>query len=296
MRPASGMVLGFLVLAFVLMSCAREHEAPGGSGFIEATETMISAEVAGQVKVLKFEEGSTVGRGDVLAEIDTVSAALRLGQARAGKTAAEKSIRIASINVEQAAHNADLAGKEHRRVKELVASGSVDQQRVDQVENAYRQAELASEQAEAALDAAQADLARAEAEVRLLEKQAADCFPRSPVAGVVTQKYVEAGEWIGIGKPLVKVAALDTVWVKIYVPAADLTAIKIGGRASVDPEDGRSQPLEGTVTWVASEAEFTPKNVQTKEARADLVYAVKVTVPNPGGALKIGMPVSVKIR
>ena len=82
---------------------------------------------------------------------------------------------------------------------------------------------------------------------------------------------------------------------KIYVPPRDLTQIKLGGKADVNPEDGRTQPLTGIVTWIADEAEFTPKNVQTKEARADLVYAVKVTIPNPDGELKVGMPVMVTI-
>ena len=296
MKLGAVMALAALAIASGLMSCAKERPAPGGSGFVEATEVAVSAEVAGQVKALRFDEGTLVARGDTLAEIDTLSTVLRLGQARAGRTAIEKKISMASISIEQAARNAELAAKEFERAKSLLASGSVDQQLADQVENAYRQAALARKQAEAALEAAQAELARAESDVRLLEKQLADCFPRSPLRGVVTAKYVEAGEWVGVGRAILKIAVLDTVWVKVYVPAVDLTFLKIGGRAGVDPEDGRSRPLDGTVTWISSEAEFTPKNVQTKEARADLVYAVKVTIPNPGGVLKIGMPVAVKIQ
>jgi len=296
MKLGAAMALAALAIASGLVSCAKERPAPGGSGFVEATEVAISAEVAGQVKAVRFDEGTLVAMGDTLAEIDTLSTALRLGQARAGRTAIEKKISMASISIEQAARNAELAAKEFERAKSLLASGSVDQQLADQVENAHRQAALARKQAAAALEAAQAELARAESDVRLLEKQLADCFPRSPLRGVVTAKYVEAGEWVGVGRAILKIAVLDMVWVKVYVPAGDLTFVKIGGRAGVDPEDGRSRPLDGTVTWISSEAEFTPKNVQTKEARADLVYAVKVTIPNPGGVLKIGMPVDVKIQ
>jgi HlyD family secretion protein len=296
MKLGAVMALAALAIASGLVSCAKERPAPGGSGFVEATEVAISAEVAGQVKAVRFDEGTLITRGDTLAEIDTLSTVLRLGQARAGRTAIEKKISMASISIEQAARNAELAAKEFERAKSLLASGSVDQQLADEVENAYRQAVLARKQTEAALEAAQAELARAESDVRLLEKQLADCFPRSPLRGVVTAKYVEAGEWVGVGRAILKIAVLDTVWVKVYVPAGDLTFVKIGGRAGVDPEDGRSRPLDGTVTWISSEAEFTPKNVQTKEARADLVYAVKVTIPNPGGVLKIGMPVAVKIQ
>jgi HlyD family secretion protein len=287
---------GPATLLVVFACCSGQRQAPGGSGFIEATEATVSAEVAGQVRSVRFDEGSPVAVGDTLAEIDTVTTALRLGQARSGMEAAQKKVSMAAIAVEQAGYNADLATKDYDRARALVESGSIDQQRFDAMETAYKQAALARKQAAAALESAQADLSRAGSDVKLLEKQLGDCFPKSPLKGVVTAKFVTAGEWAGVGKPLMRVASLDTVWVKVYLPAADLTRIALGGRAAVDPEDGRSAPLAGRVTWISSEAEFTPKNVQTKEARADLVYAVKVTVANPGAVLKIGMPVSVKIQ
>ena len=279
-----------------IASCSDRAGAPAGSGFIEAVEITVSAEIAGQARAVRLDEGSRVAAGDTIAEIDTVATALRLGQALSGKDAAEKRSRIASIGVEQATYNLDLARKEYDRVKALIASGSTNQQRFDQVETAYKQAVLAEKQAAASVESAQADLARAESDVRLLTRQLQDCFPRAPMAGVVTTRFIRAGEWVGVGKPIVKIASLDTVWVKIYVPAGDLTRIKIGGQATVDPEDGRGRTLDGTVTWISDEAEFTPKNVQTKEARADLVYAVKVTIANPDGALKLGMPVAVTMR
>jgi HlyD family secretion protein len=283
-------------LTLMVESCGRDKAVPGGSGFIEATETTISAEIAGQIKSLRFDEGQAVSTGDTIAVIDTLSTALRLGQAESGLEAAGKRVTIAAIAIEQAAYNADLAGKDYERAKALVSSGSVDQQHFDQVETAYKQAVLGRRQAEAALESARADLAKSESDVKLLHKQLSDCFPRASAPGVVTTRFVRAGEWIGTGQPIVKVASLDTVWVKVYLPAGDLTRIKLGDEAVVDPEDGRSKPLGGSVTWISDQAEFTPKNVQTREARADLVYAVKVTIPNRDGVLKIGMPVSVAIR
>lgn len=284
-----------LVLAGVA-SCSDREGAPAGSGFIEAVEITVSSEIAGQARSVRLDEGSRVAAGDTIAEIDTVSTALRLQQALSGKDAAEKRVRIASINVEQATYNRDLARKEYDRAKALIASGSTNQQQFDQSETAYKQAVLAEKQAAASVESARADLVRAESDVRLINKQMEYCFPRAPMSGVVTTRLIRAGEWVGVGKPIVKIASLDTVWVKIYVPAGDLTRIRMGGQAAVDPEDGRGRTLDGTVTWISSEAEFTPKNVQSKEARADLVYAVKVTIANPDGALKIGMPVAVKMR
>ena len=166
---------------------------------------------------------------------------------------------------------------------------------IDSAENAFNQASLARKQSAAALNAAKANLAKIEAEVALLRKRFNDCFPTSPISGRITNEYVDTGELVITGKPLIKIARLDTVWVKVYLPPSDLTRIKLGDRAEIDPEDGRETPIAGYVSWISSEAEFTPKNVQTKEARADLVYAVKIIIPNPEEQLKIGMPVSVTI-
>jgi HlyD family secretion protein len=290
------------VCAFLLMvslmtgSCGKNNLVPGGSGFIEATEIVVSSEATGQLRIMRFDEGDLVMEGDTIGEIDTVTTMLRLHQAEAARQMAQTKVRISSLNVEQASQSLSLAKKEYDRVAALIESGSINQQRFDQIETGYQQAILSEKQADAAYQAARAELAKAESETALLKKQLSDCFPRSPGSGVVASKFVEVGELIGTGKPLVKIAKLDTVWVKVYLPPEDLTKISLGGHAQIDPEDGRAKPLDGKVSWISDQAEFTPKNVQTKEARADLVYAVKITIPNPEKALKIGMPVSVKIQ
>jgi HlyD family secretion protein len=288
--------LPLLILGLLIVSCGRNNSPPGGSGFIEATEIVVSSEIAGQLKSIRFGEGDLIVEGDTIGEIDTVTTMLSLRQAEAARQITETKVKISSINIEQASHNLNLAKKEFDRVTALIKSGSVNQQQYDQMENTYNQALLSKKQVDAAYQAARAELAKVESEIALLEKHLSDCFPKSPGSGIVTNKFVEAGEWIGIGKPLIKIAKLDTVWVKIYLPPKDLTKISLGGHAQIDPEDGRKEPLDGIVSWISDEAEFTPKNVQTKEARADLVYAVKITIPNPKKALKIGMPVSVRIK
>jgi HlyD family secretion protein len=284
------------IMSFLIVSCGNRTSPPGGSGLIEATEIVVSSEVSGQLKSISFDEGDSIAQGDTIGEIDTVTTMLRLHQAEATRQMAETKVRVSSINIEQTSYNLDLAKKEYDRVASLLTAGAITQQQYDQTETAYNQAILSKKQADAAYEAAVAELANTKSAIALLEKQLNDCFPRSPESGVITNKFVEVGELIGIGKPLVKIAKLDTVWVKVYLPPSDLTKISLGGHAQVDPEDGRNKPLEGKVSWISDQAEFTPKNVQTKEARADLVYAVKITIPNPGKILKIGMPVSVKIQ
>lgn len=288
-------ILIILMMPFVLSACSNDNGTIGGSGLIEATEITISSQVAGKAETLYFDEGDKIATGDTLAVIDTVNIVLALKQADAAYSAARSKKNMAAIAIEQAEHNFTLAEKEYNRAAALVKTGSANQQQYDQAENAHTQADLARKQARATLSAAEADLNRIEAEIALLNKQLSDCFPTAPRSGTITAKYLEAGELVTLGKAVYKIAALDSVWVKVYVPPDDLTQIKLGGEASVDPEDGRETPLKSTVTWISPSAEFTPKNVQTKEARADLVYAVKITIPNPDGELKVGMPVSVTI-
>jgi len=282
-------------VAIFAVSCSEGDETPFGSGMVEATETVVSAEAAGRLERLYFDEGDRLYRGDTIALIDTTTTVLRLRQAGAARMAALAGRENAAIQIERAAANDSLAQKEFERIDRLLKSGSVNQQDYDRAKNARDQARLAHRAARVALSAADADLARIEAEVDLLKKQYADCRPLAPRNGTVVTTYIEEGELLGTGKPILKIAQLDTVWVKIYVPPQDLTVIKLGDKAEVDPEDGRETPLNGSITWISEVAEFTPKNVQTKEARADLVYAVKVTVPNHDETLKIGMPVSVRI-
>ncbi len=282
-------------LPFVLASCGNDNNTIGGSGLIEATEITVSAQVAGKAEALYFEEGDKVLAGDTLAVVDTINIILSLKQADAAYSAAQSKKNMAAIAIEQAEHNYNLAEKEFNRIQALIKTGSVNQQQYDQAENVFTQADLNRKQARATLSAAEADLNRIEAEMALLQRQLSDCFPTAPRGGTITAKYIEAGELATPGKAIYKIAALDSVWVKVYLPPADLTKISLGGEASIDPEDGRAESLPGTITWISSKAEFTPKNIQTKEARADLVYAVKISIPNPGGELKVGMPVSVTI-
>ncbi len=276
-------------------SCTEDGAAPFGSGMIEATETVVSAETTGRLERLYFDEGDRLDRGDTLALIDTAITVLKLKQADAMHMAATAGRKKAAIQIEQAAANDSLAQKEFDRIQRLLESGAANRQEFDRAKNALDQARLGYQAARVALSAAEAELARIESEINLLKEQYADCRPLSPIGGTVVTTYVEEGELLAPGKPILKIAQIDTVWVKIYVPPQDLTDIKLGDVAEVDPEDGRETPMTGAVTWISDEAEFTPKNVQTKEARADLVYAVKITVPNPDEILKVGMPVSVRI-
>ncbi len=283
------------LIMLALVSCGGNSLAPSGSGLIEATEVVVSAKTAGHIKQLYINEGDVVLTNDTVALIDTTMTRLRLNQAEALRLSAKAQLEIAGINIEQVLLNLSLAKKEFDRVKRLIKTGSVNQQQYDKAETAYNQAVLSKKQAEAAKRSAEANLQKINAEIAILNQQFSDCFPQAPNKGVVSDKFVEVGELVSIGAPLIKIAGLDTVSVKVYLPASDLTQIKLGDKAEIDPEDETTRPLTGLIMWISPKAEFTPKNVQTKKARANLVYAVKIIIPNPQQILKIGMPVSVKI-
>jgi HlyD family secretion protein len=286
----------FLVLsALAIFSCGGKNAVPGGSGFVETTEVTVSSEASGRIEQLYFDEGDRVEPGAAIAQIDTSALSLRMGQTEALKRVAETRLESARIQMDRAALDAELARKEFDRTSSLIKAGSANQQQYDRNKNTLDQSSLAKKAAASAVKAAVADLDKIDRDIALLKKQLADCRPSAPVGGTVVTKYVETGELAALGKPLVKIARLDTVWVKVYLPPSDLTRVKLGGPAEVDPEDGRTKPLAGTIIWISPEAEFTPKNVQTKQARADLVYAVKISIPNVEERLKIGMPVSVKM-
>lgn len=280
----------------LLISCGNNQTEIGGSGLIEATDVVFSAKTNGQLISLNFDEGDQVALNDTIGLIDTSTTVLQLRQAEAIAEAAGLKLKIAAKDIKQAEQNLSLAQTEFDRIASLLGSGSANQQQYDQAQTALTQARLTKEKADLGRQAAQAELKSARSQAAILKKQFEDSFPLIPMEGTIVTKYIEPGELVTLGRPLVKIASLDTVWVKIYLSPADLTRINLGDQARIDPENGDKNLLPGTITWISDQAEFTPKNVQSKEARADLVYAVKITIPNPGHILKIGMPVSVKVR
>ncbi len=281
----------FLLVTF---SCGKEGEIPEGSGFVEATEVVVSAEVTGQIRELNLSEGERVKAGDIICQIDTTALALRLKEALSRRRIVEARIQSARLDIERALLDSALAAIDFKRISNLSEKGSATPQQYDRAETRYRQKSVAVKLARSALKIAQAELNQVDAQMALIRKNLDDCRPRAPLTGTVIITYLKAGELVTAGRPLVRIASLDTVWVKIYVPPRYLSGIKLRQQAVVDPEDG-GEPLKGWVSWISDQAEFTPKNVETKQARADLVYAVKVTIPNVDHRLKIGMPVMVRL-
>jgi len=286
--------IGFLLVAFVLGGCNSRNGQVGSSGFIEADESIISAETSGRVDRRNVLEGQNISRGDTLLVIDNSKLELQLGALRAARQVTEATLSTARLAVERTRKAEDFALSERDRVGRLIKSGSATQKQLDQMNYDAAQATIARQSAESNVVATRAQLEKTDADIALLDRQIQDCSPLSPLTGVITETFVDPGEFVTPGKAMLKIAQLDTVWAKVYLPADQFAAVKLGDAATVATESGGAE-YPGVVIWTSSESEFVPKNVQTRESRSDLVYAVKVRIPNTDNALKIGQPVFVTL-
>ncbi len=279
---------------FGLAGCSQEAQKAGGSGMLEADESIISAEVQGRVLLMRFDEGTQFKTGDTLLVVDTTNLRLQLAAAQASRDAASAQLESSKLQYKKASETEKYAQSERNRVATLLKSGTSTQQKLDQLDHDLAQAKLSRQTAQANITALEAQLSKIDADINLIHQHLDDCFPTAPITGVVTDKYIDKGELLAPGKAIAKISRLDSLWVKVYLPAGLFANVKLGDSATVNTESGGKE-YRGRVVWTSDEAEFTPKNVQTEKSRANLVYAVKVRMANSDGTLKIGMPVFVTI-
>jgi HlyD family secretion protein len=317
-RPMKTRLSAFLIaaalLSFAAGSCARPPVGIRVSGTIEATEVRVSAKVGGELLELAVEEGSRVAKGQVLARIDHEALDLQLAQARAGvalaqaqlalllKGARSEDIQQAQQALIQAEQNLRLAREDAERMKGLLASGSATQKQNDDAAARFVVAQAQYNAASQALrklqnlarpeevQAAQARVDQARAGVRLLEKSIADAEVSCPRDGLVTQRLMEPGELAAPGTTLLVLADLSRVELEVFVSEPDLGRVRLGQPVSVRIDGPPPNSFTGRISWISSAAEFTPKNIQTRQERVKLVYGVKIQIDNPQGILKAGMP------
>lgn len=286
-------------LALMLNACGNKEKEYDATGVFEATETVVCAEQNGSLMVFDVEEGDRLEQGREVALIDTVQLWLKMQQAEATK----KVYRSQKPDMEKqlAAIREQLAKarQEQQRYRELVADGAAPRKMLDdadsQVEVLQRQMEALRSSLSVSTDALDRQMEAADVQREQLLDQLEKCHVRTPASGTVIEKYVERGEFVATGKPLFKMADTAHMYLRAYVTSAQLQHIKIGQKAKVYADYGEGQKREyaGTVTWISSRSEFTPKTILTDDERADLVYALKVAVKNDG-YIKMGMYGEVK--
>ncbi|MCL5027694.1 MAG: efflux RND transporter periplasmic adaptor subunit [Bacteroidetes bacterium] len=311
-------ILATLVIGFGCGS-GDNHNKIDASGTIEATNVTVSAKVSGQVKKLFFNEGDKVNAGDTLLTIDHDLLSIQLQQAEAGADAAgaqlallkqgarAEDIKQAEDAVKQAKANFELAESTMKRNEKLYKSNSITKQQWDDVLAKY---DIANAQLNSSkenlkkiknlarpeeIKQAEANLDRQKASVNLLKKNISDSFVTAPINGFVVKKFVEAGESVAPLSSLVMISNLNYVDLVIYIPETDLGKVKLGQEASVQVDTYPNRSFNGKVIYISPEAEFTPKNIQTKDERTKLVYAVKIHIPNSDYSLKDGMPADAEI-
>lgn len=305
-----------ILIAGILWGCSgsNNHNKIEASGTIEATNVTVSSKVSGQVLKLNFQEGDLVKAGDTLMTIDHDNLSIQLQQAIASEEqsaaqlqlmkegARSEDIKQAEDAVKQAKANYDLAKQNRERNEKLFQSKSITQQQFDNIISLY---DIASAQLNSAkenlkkmknfyrpddIKQAEANVDRQKASVDLLKKYISDSYVTAPISGFIVKKFVEAGESVVPLSSLAMLSNLSYVDLDIYVSEEELGSVKLGQKADVSIDAFKNKVYPGKVIYISPDAEFTPKNIQTKDERTKLVFKVKVHVANPNFELKDGMP------
>ncbi len=297
MRNARRTAVGLLLSALLMIGCTREKQTGFlGSGTLEADEILLSSLLAGRVDSVLVREGDSVAKNQLLIVLDVDKLNVQLRQNLAMQEEATAKIQAAERQAELLAtqHSNLLANLNRQR--NLLKTGNSTQQIVDdltaQEAVAYSRLRAAMNQVEA-LKARKEQLEAGEELIRLQMK---DGLIAAPSTGTVIERYVDPGEIVAVGSPLVKIADLNRMKIRVYLSERDIGNVSLGTTVEVRVDALPDHPFRGQITWVSPRAEFTPRNVQTKESRADLVYAVEVTFNNLQHRALIGMPAEVYLK
>ena len=293
-------ILIYCALPLLTAACGRSGDFDA-TGTFEATEVVVSAEATGRILRFDAEEGDVLEVGRQVGAIDTVQLylqKLQLERQRASVVSNRPDI------AKQAASLREQIAKqqtERRRVENLLRDGAATTKQLDDIDaqikvlNGQLEAQLSTLRNNAAsIDENSSSI---DLQIARIEDQLAKCRIASPVAGTVLAKYSEAGELASVGRPLMKVADLDRIYLRAYFTSDQLAGLKLGQEVTVTADFGGDSRIDypGRIVWIASESEFTPKTIQTRDSRANLVYAAKIAVENDG-RLKIGLYGEVRLR
>ena len=314
--------IAFLVVSCLIVSCRDKSENSGVievSGLIEAIKTEIRAQTLGEVKEIYVKEGRRVKKGDSLCVLDKEKLDIQLNQVRAGLEGAKSKLKLAKKGTKQeliqiAKNQLAIAGKDldqakldQERMAKLLAEGAISQNQKERADlrltaaqeqhksadENYRMALRGREKEE--IEIAEADLKNLESQEQLLQRYIQDTKIVSPLNGFLEEKHVEIGELASPGTILFSIIDFGQTYVKAYVPEKYIGRIKVGDTVEVRMDAFAQKFYKGKIDYISEEAEFAPKNVQTKEERLKLVFMVKSYLDNSSGELKPGMPVDVKI-
>ena len=285
----------------MLAGCGNNEKAYDATGTFEATEVTVAAEQSGALMMFDVNEGDEVALGKEVGLIDTTQIWLKIQQSKATKDVYQSQKPNMEAQIAATRQQLAKARQDQQRYKELVADGAAPSKMLDDATN---QVQVLQKQLEAQIsslstntNALNKQMAATDVQTSQLQDLLQKCHIVTPIKGIVLEKYVERGEFVGVGKSLFKMADTEQMFIRAYVTSAQLKDVKVGQQAKVfaDYGDGQRKEYDGTVTWISSKSEFTPKTILTDDERADLVYAIKVSIKNDG-FVKIGMYGEIKFN
>ena len=285
----------------MLVGCGNKEKTYDATGTFEATETTVSAEQGGTLMRFDVREGDEIALGKEVGLVDTTQLWLKIQQMDATKTVYRSQKPDMEKQIAATRQQLAKARQDEQRYRELVADGAAPSKMLDdaasQVAVLQKQLDAQISTLNTQLSTLDSQLSTVDVQVSQLRDQLQKCHILTPVKGTILEKYVEQGEFVALGKPLFKMADTEQMFIRAYVTSAQLQNIKVGQKAEVfaDYGNGQKKAYKGTVTWISSRSEFTPKTILTDDERADLVYALKVAVKNDG-YIKIGMYGEVKFK
>ncbi|MEP6732841.1 MAG: HlyD family efflux transporter periplasmic adaptor subunit [bacterium] len=291
-RVQRGLCTSQLLLIIISASACNKAPEPDAFGNFEAREVVVSSQASGQLQWFTPVEGTKLASGAIVGVVDTTQLDLERAQTVAQRSATEARAVAAGGQVGVYETQLTVARRTLERTRRLFDQKAATSQQLDQADRDYRTLVAQITAARAQQVSVSKEVSASTAHVAQIHDRISKSQIANPEAGTVLATYVRAGEVVQQGQQLYRVASLDTLILRAYVAEKQLASVKLGQtvQVHVDQGNGALLTLPGTVSWVASKAEFTPTPVQTRDERADLVYAVKVNVPNRNGALKIGMP------
>jgi HlyD family secretion protein len=284
-------ILLYLIILMISISCARNNREADAYGNFEANEVIVSAQSQGILTFMEVKEGDLLKKDKVIGKIDTTVPGIKKEQLLAQNTViAARLMNLEAQLKVQDEQRINLV-REVNRLEKLFSEGAATQQQYDDILGKLKVLDLQTEAIRSQKNIIYGEKSVLSAQLDEVSNLLEKCKIVSPSRGTVLEKYVEAGELVSPGKALLKMADVSEMELKVYISGAQLSSVAIGDTVDVmiDSKDKTLQTLKGIVSWISSEVEFTPKIIQTREERVNMVYAVKISVEN-NGRLKIGMP------
>lgn len=290
-------LLSLSLLGLILFSaCNSDNDLADAYGNFESTDQIVYAEMPGKLLYFNIETGKEVNQGENIGLVDTTQLYLKKMQLLASIKAIKGKIQNASPQVDLIKKQITVLEKEKVRIQSLLRDEAATQKQLDDIQGKldifHQQIATVEAQTKLANNALLSQISPVKSQIAQVDDQIERCFINNPMEGRVLLKFANIGDIINPAKPLYKIANTKSLDLRAYISGDQLPKIKLGQKVwvEIDSDKENNQGFEGEITWISDKAEFTPKTIQTKEERVNLVYAFKVKVDNKSGSIKIGMP------